>query len=89
VDELTTGGSQYSIGFSGQLPAAAEVEAHAMVMNFTVTGDTIRAECTTTAELNRIIDLLRKHGVEIASITRQRNTLEESFISLIKREVAP
>ena len=41
----------------------------------------------TQVELNRLIDLLRKHGVEITSVVRQRSTLEESFLSLLKQEV--
>ena len=40
-------------------------------------------------ELNAVIDLLRRHGIQIASVTKERSTLEESFLSLIKREVAP
>jgi len=44
--------------------------------------------CNSPAELNAAIDLLRKHGVQIVSVGQQRNTLEESFLSLIKRESA-
>jgi predicted glycosyltransferase len=47
----------------------------------------LTADLRTTQELNRVIDLLRKHGVELTSIARQRSTLEESFLSLLKQEV--
>jgi hypothetical protein len=36
-----------------------------------------------------VIDLLRRNNVEITSVTRQRSTLEESFISLITGESRP
>ncbi len=48
----------------------------------------LTAELKSTQDLNRVIDLLRKHGVELTSITRQRSTLEESFLTLLKREVS-
>lgn len=88
VDELTSSGSFYSIGVNG---APHENLIKAMTtMGITWRGgqDTIQAEFKTTAELNRMIDLLRKADMEITSVTRQKNSLEESFISLIKREVA-
>jgi len=88
VDELTRGGTTYTVGIAGPLPDAALQESRALVMNFTVNGDTVTADCGSFAELNRVIDLLRKHGVAITSVVKQRSTLEESFISLIKREVA-
>ena len=86
VEELTTTGSAYEIGVAGEIPAAVFDEARAFVMGLAQAGDHLRAECRTTAELNAVIDLLRKHAVEITSVTRQRSTLEESFISLISGE---
>ncbi|MEW6510244.1 MAG: ABC transporter ATP-binding protein [Bacteroidota bacterium] len=89
VDELTgAGGSRYLIGISGHLPEEAQTEAQATVIRLETAGETVTAECSTPTELNRVIDLLRRHGVEITSIARQRSTLEDSFLSLIKREVA-
>lgn len=85
VDDLTTGGSAYSIGIASSLPPAFIEEAHAFILDLKQEGDTLAAECKTTAELNHLIDLLRRHGVEITSVVRQRNTLEDSFLSLIKR----
>jgi ABC-2 type transport system ATP-binding protein len=87
VDELTTAGSQYQIGFVPPLPEALRIEAAALVLPVSYGPDQLTAELKTTQELNRLIDLLRKHGVEITSIVRQRSTLEESFLSLLKREV--
>jgi len=86
VEELTTTGSAYDIGVAGAVPDGVFEEARAFVIGIARAGDHLHAECRTTAELNRVIDLLRKHGVEITSVTRQRSTLEESFISLITKE---
>jgi len=88
VDELTSTGSLYQIGFSGIVPEALLTEAAATVMRITVKNDMLTAELQTIQELNRLIDLLRKHNVDITSVVKQRTSLEESFISLIKREVA-
>lgn len=87
VDELTTAGSQYLIGFVPPLPDPFRVEAAALVLSISYGSETLTAELKTTRELNRLIDILRKHGVEITSVARQRSTLEESFLSLLKREV--
>jgi biotin operon repressor len=53
-----------------------------------VAEESVSIGCNSPAELNAAIDLLRKHGVQIVSVGQQRNTLEESFLSLIKRESA-
>jgi ABC-2 type transport system ATP-binding protein len=87
VDELTTSGAQYQIGVEGTVPQSVLIEASALVIRAEMNGNTISAELKTTEELNRMIDLLRRNNVQITSIARQRNTLEESFMSLIKREV--
>ncbi|HUI11123.1 MAG TPA: ABC transporter ATP-binding protein [Bacteroidota bacterium] len=89
VEELTTTGTAYDIGVAGDVPAAVFEEARAFVMGLTRAGDHLKAECRSSAELNRVIDLLRKHAVEITSIARVRSTLEESFISLITGEARP
>jgi ABC-2 type transport system ATP-binding protein len=88
VEELTSGGSLYSIGVAGSIPEAARVEAQARVLALNPTADGISVECNSLDALNGVIDLLRKHGVTITSIAKQKNSLEDSFISLIKRETA-
>ncbi len=88
VDELTASGSQYQIGISGEIPAPLLAEAQAFIINLQFRNGTVSAELRTVEELNRLIDLLRRHGVAITSIVKQRSTLEDSFINLIKREVA-
>ena len=89
VDELTAGGNEYLIGTSAAVPEGVMEESRALVMRIGAVTGGLTAECATPAELNRVIDVLRRHGVEITSVVRQRSSLEESFISLIKREVAP
>jgi ABC-2 type transport system ATP-binding protein len=86
VEELTSTGEAYVIGITGTLPEPVMLAARAFVMGLSQKGDSVTAECRTTAELNRVIDLLRKNNVEITSITRQRSSLEDSFISLITKE---
>ncbi|HTY59124.1 MAG TPA: ABC transporter ATP-binding protein [Bacteroidota bacterium] len=86
VDELTTTGQAYVIGITGTLPEAVTLEARALVLGLSQQGENVTAECRSTSELNRVIDLLRKNNVEITSVVKQRNTLEDSFISLITKE---
>ena len=88
VDELTRTGSEFQIGFTGTLPEAFLQEVQALVLPVRYSPEMIAADLDSAADLNKMIDLLRKHGIEITSIARQRNSLEESFINLIKREVA-
>ena len=89
IDAFTSAGSEYRIGVEGELPEGFSHEMSALLINYARTGDGLMAELRTTEDLNRMIDLLRKHGIPITSIVRQRNSLEESFLNLIKREVAP
>jgi hypothetical protein len=80
--------SSYLIGNEGAIPEALRTEAAARVVNITFTPEGILANVADAASLNAVIDLLRRHHVTITSVGQQRSTLEESFISLIKREVA-
>jgi len=89
VDELTTEGFRYTIAVEGEIADAFFTEARALVIEVARDGTSLSTECKTIAEVNRLIDLLRKHQVSIVSISRQRSTLEDSFLSLIKRETAP
>ena len=88
VDELTTSGSQYRIGIGSPLSEGFRINAMAMAFKWSEQTGTILMETTSSAELNRMVDLLRKNEVEITSIAREKSSLEESFINLIKREVA-
>jgi ABC-2 type transport system ATP-binding protein len=86
VDELTVTDSSYQIGIEGTLPAAFMTEAAARVLGVTAGDDGLIACVQDVRTLNAVIDLLRSHGASITSIRKQRNTLEESFITLITRE---
>jgi ABC-2 type transport system ATP-binding protein len=88
VHELTTTESQYQIGIGTTPPEAFKAEASALLLKLTYGVDGVTAELRNNDELNRLIDLLRKHQVEIHSIAKKRSTLEESFLNLIKREAA-
>ncbi|HEX9656856.1 MAG TPA: ABC transporter ATP-binding protein [Bacteroidota bacterium] len=87
VEELTTQGSSFEITFEGALPPAFTEEASAHVLKMSVRGKTISLASSTTADLNATIDLLRKHGVSITSLTKLRKSLEDSFIDLLKEGV--
>jgi ABC-2 type transport system ATP-binding protein len=89
IDEFTTAGSEYRIGIEGELPESFSHETSALLIRFSKVEQGIAAEIRSTEELNSMIDLLRRHGIRITSIARQRNSLEESFLNLIKREVTP
>lgn len=89
VEELTVTDASYQIGIEGTVPDAFITEATARVLGVTAGTDGLTARVGDVRALNTVIDLLRAHGVNITSIQKQRNTLEESFIDLITREVQP
>jgi ABC-2 type transport system ATP-binding protein len=89
IDELTTQGSSYQIGIEGELPDAFRHETSALLLQWSPVPEGLSADLKTVGELNTMIDLLRKHGIRITSVLRQRTTLEDSFLSLIKKEIAP
>ena len=88
VDELTATDANYEIGVADQLTESFYHEAAATMLKFRFDVNVISAELKDLSELNRLIDLLRKHNISIMHVTRKRSSLEDSFISLIKREVA-
>ena len=88
VEELTTTGSQYQIGIASSLPEDLKMEAAARSMHLTPGAEFITATIENVTALNSLIDLLRKHRVEITSVVKVKSSLEDSFINLIKREVA-
>ena len=88
VDELTSTGSQYQVGIAAPLPDDAKAEAAARALHLTIGPESITAKIESTTELNTLIDLLRRHRVEITSVVKVKSSLEDSFINLIKREVA-
>ncbi len=85
VDELTVTESNYEIGIGNQLTEPFYHEAAATVLKFSADKQIIAAELKDSSELNRLIDLLRKHGIEITHITKKRSSLEDSFINLIQK----
>ncbi len=86
IDALTRAPEEYI--FRTSEPISSVIQAELSSRSYIVTERDreyyIRAEDST--HLNTIIDILRKHGVQINSIVPHRTTLEESFISLIQSE---
>jgi ABC-2 type transport system ATP-binding protein len=86
VEELTSSGSGFQIGFEGKLPASILDELTARLMKPSVSENILTLELSSTVELNSLIDLLRAQQIPIRFITRQRTTLEESFMNLVRPE---
>ena len=84
VSELTVSEDLYVILTATPPSAPFWTEASALVLAVSPTAEGIDAKVGTVSDLNRIIDLLRKHGVEITGVSRKRSSLEESFLSLIR-----
>jgi ABC-2 type transport system ATP-binding protein len=87
VDELTTTGERYHIGIEGAIPAEFRTEIAAKVIKISEVNNGISIDVGSIGELNDVIDLLRRHRVAIVSVAKERTTLEESFLNLIKHEV--
>jgi len=88
VDDLTETESPYEIGIAEDPKDAFRDEAVATLLHLVYAPQCITASVSTTSELNRLIDLLRKHQIEILSITKRKSSLEDSFLKLIRREVS-
>jgi ABC-2 type transport system ATP-binding protein len=86
VEELTSTGQQYQIGIAGTVVESFTRDAAALVLKLSYAPGRIDAELGSTGELNKLIDLLRTHHIDIISIVKKRSSLEDSFLSLIKRE---
>ncbi len=87
IADFTSGGTTYIVGIDGGLPAPVQDEAKALVIGLSLHPGGVAINAPSTADLNRGIDLLRRHNVPITSIARDKSTLEESFLALLKREV--
>ena len=89
IADFTSGSTTYIVGVEGSLPQPLMDEARALVISLSPHPGGVTINAPKTADLNRGIDLLRRHNVTITSIQRDKATLEESFLDLLKREVAP
>jgi ABC-2 type transport system ATP-binding protein len=87
IADFTSAGTTYVFGVEGTIPESVRVEASARVLPLADHPGGIAVNAPTSVDLNRMIDLLRQHGVTITSIQRDKSTLEESFLALLKREV--
>ena len=88
IADLTSQGNRYSFCVEGVLPESVTLEAKAIALPIDVHKGGFSVSVGTSADLNRIIDLLRRDGVNITSIIQDRTSLEDSFLALLKREVA-
>jgi ABC-2 type transport system ATP-binding protein len=86
VGELTISEDRYVIQTASPPPPEFWTEASALVMGISASPDGLDARVGSVAELNRLIDILRRHGAEITGLSKKRSSLEDSFLSLIRQE---
>lgn len=88
VKELTETKQQFAITLSGDMPEALETEWRAKQIHFQKENHKLDMHVHSTQELNAIIDALRSHRCEIESIVPKKDSLEDLFIDIIKKENA-
>ncbi len=86
IAEFTTPGTRYTIGIEGRIPDEVRLEASALVLGMEERAGVLGVQAETIQDLNRVIDLLRRHHVAITSVQQDRNTLEDSFLALLRTE---
>lgn len=86
VKELTQSGEEYIVTISEELPAPLEIEWKARQVSFLMQNHSIHFRLPSLRQLNAMIDALRSHHCTIESITPKKNSLEEMFIDIIKKE---
>ncbi len=87
IYDLTQNPEEYIIKTSTPISSEIETELRSNSLILTERDHEIFLQAGDAAHLNKAIDILRRHGMEIESIIPHRTTLEESFISLIKSEL--
>lgn len=88
VKELTQTSQEYVVAITNTLPVELETEWKAKQVSFTFEHNAIHFRLTSLNDLNQIIDQLRNRKCIIESITPKKNSLEELFIDIIKKENA-
>ncbi len=84
VKELTEKAEEYKLSVEGNGVENLPEEVIAKLSISKLQNGYYSLKVKDTNELNSILDLLRSHGVVINEFSRQKNTLEEMFISLIE-----
>jgi ABC-2 type transport system ATP-binding protein len=86
VEELTRIEARYVIGVDGEISEDVRLEIQGRAYRADYAPGSLTVEIRTHEDLNRLIDLLRHHGVMISAITPQRASLEDSFMNLVRAE---
>ena len=84
VEELTRIEARYRISVEGELSEDVRLEIRSRAYRAEYAAGSLTVEIKTNEDLNRLIDLLRHHGVLISAITPQRASLEDSFMNLVR-----
>ena len=83
LEELTRAPHEYELRVS-HLPPVVEQEIKGKVVSYSRDNEKLRLCAESTATLNSVIDLLRKHKVELLSLEPKRTSLEELFIRVVR-----
>lgn len=86
VEELTSPSRTYRFGVSKVSPDALAALGK-LSLNMIQDGVHLQVTCTNQVQLNSIIDCLREHKVDIRSIVPHKQSLEESFIEILKKDI--
>ena len=86
VKELTETPQEYVVALAAPLPGPLAIEWQAKQVRFTAEDSTLRIRVASIPELNAMIDALRGRSCDIVSIMPKKNSLEDLFIDIIKKE---
>jgi len=86
VKELTQPSKTYQLDVSIVSPASID-KIKKLTLQMSRENGTLSVTCSGQTELNGIIDILRNQQVDIKSIIPQKQSLEESFIEILKKGV--
>ncbi len=84
VEDITTNKELYKISFDDKLPGSMLENELKDYSVRTSDNNSYSIKVNDISSLNRFIDEVRKHNLNIYSIVPQRSSLEEMFITLIK-----
>ena len=86
VEELTRIEARYIVALEGELNADVQLDIRSRAYRVDYSPGSLTVETKTLEDLNRLIDILRRHGVLITAITPQRASLEDSFMNLVRKQ---
>jgi ABC-2 type transport system ATP-binding protein len=83
VQELTTKGEEYIINTDRDISEDLPAEIKSEIVISKLKSGSYNVKVANSSALNNFIDYVRKNGIVITEMSKQKNTLEDMFISLI------